>query len=163
MTRNTSRKSQTRETNTREETEYVFEEPTATDIPKEVTQRFESEGMSLKWIRIDLNGKEDYQNVGKQQQRGWIFVTPDEVPELGTTSLVRKEGRYAGIVCRGDVALGKIPTAKLMAKRRHYQNKATQLEEAVNTQLMNQNNSRMPISNTSKTQTIKGRTPRFQE
>ena len=35
--------------------------------------------------------------------------------------------------------------------------------EAVNSQLMRGNNSRMPISNTSKTQTIKGRTPKFQE
>ena len=163
MTRNTSRTSQTRETNTREETEYVFEEPTATDIPKEVQERFASEGMSLKWIRIDLQGKEDYQNVGKQQQRGWVFVTPEEVPEMGASSVVRKEGRYAGIICRGDVALGKIPTAKLSAKRRHYQNKANELMDAVNSQLMSQNNSRMPISNNSKSTVIKGRQPNFQD
>jgi hypothetical protein len=30
---------------------------------------------------------------------------------------VRKEGRYTGVVCRGDLALGKIPTFKLEAKK----------------------------------------------
>ena len=27
---------------------------------------------------------------------------------MGATSVVRKEGRYSGVICRGDLALGKI-------------------------------------------------------
>ena len=50
----------------------------------------------------------------------------DEVPEMGATSVVREEGRYAGVVCRGDIALGKIPTVKLEAKRKHYRGKANE-------------------------------------
>ena len=163
MTRNISRTSKERELNTREETEYVFEEPNTTDIPKAVEERFANEGMSLRWLRIDSKGQEDYQNIGKNVQRGWEFVSPDEVPEMGATSIVRKEGRYAGVVCRGDVALGKIPTGRLNAKRKHYQNKSTELMQAVDAQLMSKSNSRMPISNNSKSTVIKGRTPSFQE
>jgi|TARA_R110000803_G_scaffold117931_1_gene186356 hypothetical protein len=163
MTRNISRTSKERELNTREETEYVFEEPSTTDIPKAVEERFANEGMSLRWLRIDSKGQEDYQNIGKNVQRGWEFVSPDEVPEMGATSIVRKEGRYAGVVCRGDVALGKIPTGRLNAKRKHYQNKSTELMQAVDAQLMSKSNSRMPISNNSKSTVIKGRTPSFQE
>ena len=163
MTRNISRTSKERELNTREETEYVFEEPSTTDIPKAVEERFANEGMSLRWLRIDSKGQEDYQNIGKNVQRGWTFVSPDEVPEMGATSIVRKEGRYAGVVCRGDVALGKIPTGRLNAKRKHYQNKSTELMQAVDAQLMSKSNSRMPISNNSKSTVIKGRTPSFQE
>ena len=163
MTRNTSRTSQTRETNTREETEYVFEEPNEIAIPKDVENRFSAEGMSLKWIRIDLNGNEDYRNVGKHQQEGWEFVSPEEVPELGATSVVRKEGRYAGVVCSGDVALGKIPTKKVIARKKYFKEKADNLMTAVNSQLMSQNNSRMPISNNSKSTVIKGRQPNFQD
>ena len=33
---------------------------------------------------------------------------------MGATSVVRKEGRYSGVICRGDLALGKIPTFKLL-------------------------------------------------
>ena len=117
MTRNNVRSSQTRETNERAQKDYVFEEPSITNIPDVVTEKFKNSGMTLGWLRIDLKDKEDYQNIGKKQQQGWEFVTPEEVPEMGATSIVRKEGRYAGVVCRGDLALGKIPTFKLEAKK----------------------------------------------
>ena len=158
-----SRNSQLRETETREETEYVFEEPDATHIPRRVEERFNQQDISLGWLRILLNGQDDYQEIGKKQSQGWEFVTPEEVPEMGSTSVVREEGRYAGVVSRGDIALGKIPTVKLEAKRRFYRNKANEMLEAVNTQLMNSSNSKMPISNNSKSRTFKGRTPTFQE
>ena len=96
-------------------------------------------------------------------QEGWQFVASDEVPEMGATSIVRDEGRYKGAVCRGDLALGKIPTGRIEARKAHYKNKADKLMDAVNSQLMGTNPSRMPISNSSKTQTIRGRTPKFQE
>ena len=163
MTRIESRNSQTRENETREETEYVFEEPNATYIPPAVEERFRQQGLSLGWLRILLNGQDDYQEVGKKQQQGWEFITPEEVPEMGATSVVREEGRYAGVVSRGDIALGKIPTVKLEAKRRFYRNKANEMLEAVNSQLMSGSTSKMPISNNSKSRTFKGRTPTFQD
>ena len=82
---------------------------------------------------------------------------------MGTTSVVREEGRYAGVVSRGDIALGKIPTVKLEAKRKHYRNKANDMLDAVNSQLMRHSTPQMPISNNSKSRTFKGRTPTFQE
>ena len=163
MTRIESRNSQLRENETREETEYVFEEPNATFIPREVEERYNQQEMSLGWLRILLNGQDDYKEVGNKQSQGWEFVSPEEVPEMGATSVVREEGRYAGVVCRGDIALGKIPTVKLEAKRKYYRDKANKMLDAVNAQLMNSSNSRMPISNNSKSRTFKGRNPNFQE
>ena len=49
-----SRNSQLRENETREETEYVFEEPNATHIPRGVEERFNQQDMSLGWLRILL-------------------------------------------------------------------------------------------------------------
>ena len=163
MTRNNIRSSQTRETNERAQKDYVFEEPSLTNIPNAVEEKFKNSGMTLGWLRIDLKGNEDYQNIGKKQQQGWEFVTPEEVPEMGATSIVRKEGRYAGVVCRGDLALGKIPTFKLEAKKAHYLKKSGQMMDAVNQQLMSQSNSQSPISNTSKSSVTKGRRPTFQD
>jgi hypothetical protein len=82
---------------------------------------------------------------------------------MSTTSFVKKDGRYAGVISRGDVALGKIPTKKLEAKRVYYRKKSADQMEAVNSQLMKSSNSRMPISNNSKSTVVKGRTPQFQE
>jgi hypothetical protein len=102
-------------------------------------------------------------NVGQKQQEGWIFVTPDEVPEMAITSFVREEGRYLGAVCRGDLALAKKPTAKVKARQKFYENKANEQMDAVNAQLMKSSDSRMPITNTSKSVTTRGRQPSFQD
>ena len=163
MTRTNTRSSEARENVDRETTEYTFEEQDSLHIPEAVTNRFLDEGMTLGWLRITLKGQEDYKYIGRKLQEGWEFVKSEDVPELGSTSVVRDTGRYSGAVCRGDIALGKIPTRIYEARGKHYRKKSDELMEAVNSQLMRGNNSRMPISNTSKTQTIKGRTPKFQE
>jgi hypothetical protein len=164
MTRNEIRSNTTREAKSREsEEEYVFEEPDALTIPDSVQARFDAEDMSLRWIRISVRGVDDITNVGKNQQQGWVFVTPDEVPEMAITSFVREDGRYQGAVCRGDVALAKKPTAKVRARREFYEKKANDMMDAVNAQLMKSSDSRMPISNSSKSVTTRGRQPTFQE
>jgi hypothetical protein len=55
-----------------------------------------------------------------------------------------------------------MPAGKVAAKRKHYENKAGDMMQAVNAQLMNSSDSRMPISNNSKTTVTKGRRPNFQ-
>ena len=161
-TRNESRSTEVREKNTREE-EWTFEEPDALDIPELVKARFDNEGMSLRWLRIMLKGQDDIMNVGKKPQEGWVFVTPDEVPEMAVTSFVREEGRYLGAVCRGDLALAKMPTGKVKARKRFYEKKANDMMDAVNAQLMKSSDSRMPITNSSKSVTTRGRQPSFQD
>ena len=161
-TRNESRSTEVREKNTREE-EWTFEEPDALDIPDSVKAKFDNEGMSLRWLRISLKGQDDIMNVGKKQQEGWVFVTPDEVPEMAVTSFVREEGRYLGAVCRGDLALAKMPTGKVKARKRFYEKKANDMMDAVNAQLMKSSDSRMPITNSSKSVTTRGRQPSFQD
>ena len=161
-TRNESRSTEIREKNTREE-EWTFEEPDALNIPELVKARFDNEGMSLRWLRILLKGQDDITNVGKKQQEGWVFVTPDEVPEMAVTSFVREEGRYLGTVCRGDLALAKMPTGKVKARKRFYEKKANDMMDAVNAQLMKSSDSRMPITNSSKSVTTRRRQPSFQD
>ena len=124
--------------------------------------RVDGEKMSLRWIRISVKGQDDITNVGKRLQEGWVFVTPDEVPEMGVTSFVREDGRYQGTVCRGDLALAKMPAGKVKARRKFYEGKANDMMDAVNAQLMKSSDSRMPISNTSKSVTTRGRRPSFQ-
>ena len=165
MTRETSRIDTLRDTNTREE-EYIFEEPDALSIPNTVQERFQNEGLDLRWIRISLRGQEDIMNVGKREQEGWIFVEPSEVPEMASTSYVRDEGRYLGTVCRGDVALAKKPINQVKARRAFYEKKANDMMDAVNAQLYNNSDARlrnMPVSNSSRSTTMRGRTPNFQD
>ena len=58
---------------------------------QEVEARFDNDGMSLRWLRISVKGQDDITNIGKKQQQGWVFVTPDEVPEL--SNYILREGK----------------------------------------------------------------------
>ena len=164
MTRiNSTRTTDLRENNAREEIEYTFEEQDALHIPDAVLNRFASERMTLGWLRMTLKGVDDVKHLGKKLQEGWVFVDLAEVPEMSATSVVRDEGRYAGVVCRGDVGLAKIPTGKYEARGKFYRDKSKAMNEAIEAQLMGNNNSRMPISNNSKSKVVTGRQPNFQD
>ena len=129
------RNEETREATSKQET-TSFEETNFLHIPEGVKNRFDSQGMSLRWIRITLNGEDDYKNVGKRQREGWIFVE--------------------------HVALAKIPTDKMVARQEYYHNKHKQQEDSLDANLRAQSDSRMPITNSSKSTVTKGREPRFQ-
>ena len=151
----------TRESTTRS---MVYEEPNWLDIPTKVKDRFLDQGLVLRWIRISLKGEDDYQNVGKRTSEGWEFVTPQEVPEMVGSSVVRGDGRYAGSVCRGDLALAKMPKALAKSRQEFYENRSREMMDAVNSQLMKDNpDRRFPVSNTSKTQVSRGKNPKFQD
>jgi len=164
MTRNletTSRTATTRESSKRKS--MVFEEPNWLAIPETVRERYLNAGMSLRWIRVLINNNEDYQNVGKRLAEGWEFVNSEEVPEMLHSSFVRDTGRYQGSVCRGDLALAKMPTELAQSRQEFYENRSRDMVAAVNAQLMNSSDSRMPIHNQSKTQVSRGKIPKFQD
>ena len=154
----TSRNVETREEQSKE---YTYEEPNLLDIPDDVADRFKSQDLALRWIRISLKGEDDYKNVGRKQQQGYEFVHPEEVPEMLHTSLVIDKGRYENCVVRGDVALAKIAKGQAEARNKYYQDKSDSMIDAVNQQLMSNSDSRMPISNNSKSKTTVGRQPKF--
>ena len=69
-TRNESRSETLREETTREQ-EWTFEEPDALTIPDNVLERFDNEGMSLRWIRISIKGQDDQKNVVSRCGLSW--------------------------------------------------------------------------------------------
>lgn len=141
----------------------VFEEPNWLEIPESVKKRFLSQGYALRWIRVMVNNNEDYQNIGKRLAEGWEFVESESVPDMLNSSVVREGGRYAGAVCRGDLALAKMPAELAQSRQEFYENRSKEMVQAVNSQLMSNNDSKMPIHNTSKTQVSRGKIPKFQD
>ena len=161
MARNTTRSTQSRELETREAEDFEYREPNLLDIPESVTVRFEDQGMKLRWLRTTIKGSDDYANIGKRMQEGYEFVSLDEVPEMAHSAMVKEEGRYKGTVCRGDLALAKLPIKRAEARQRHFENASAEMVDAVNSQLEGASNRKMPIQNQSKTNVTKGRTPSF--
>lgn len=163
MTRNTNKVLSRNENTRANKSRLVFEEPNWLNIPDTVRNRFNSEGMSLRWLRITLKGNEDIQNMGKRIAEGWELVTEQEVPEMVQSSVVREEGRYSGAVCRGDLALAKMPTELAESRQEFYENRSREAVEAVNSQLMRSSDSRMPVSNSSRTKVTRGKAASFQD
>lgn len=79
-------------------------------IPEEVTKRFKAEGFTLRWIRYRIGEREDYSNISRKAKHGWVFVGPEEVPEMAIATQLTNFGRYAGLVTIEDVALAKCRT-----------------------------------------------------
>ena len=128
MTRNETRNEATREAKVRRTT---FEEPNWLDIPVTVVERFKNQGMALRWIRISLKGNDDVQNVGKRLNEGWEFVSTEEAPEMIQSSVVRENGRYSGTICRGDLALAKMPQELAESRQEFYENRSREMVDAV--------------------------------
>jgi len=140
-----------------------FSEPNWLSIPDQVLGRFKDQGLVLRWIRFQINGQDDYKNVGDRQADGWVFVDPNDVPELMVNSRIVSEGRFENCVVRGDVALAQASAKRMASRREHYENRSRDMISAVNQQLMGQSNSIMPIHNNSKSSVTRGRTPSFNE
>lgn len=88
-------------------------------------------GFTYRWIRV-MEGNEDAKaNISRRLNEGWVFVKPDELPTGFEHLPVRDSGRYSGHVGVGDVALAKIPTAKVQARANFYQQKAQNMQMAV--------------------------------
>ena len=131
-------------------------------IPTEVTERYKSEGYVLRWIRIMLDGDEDFQNIGKKEREGWQFIMAKECPELATGFRIREEGSLAGCILRGDVALAKQPIEYSEAKKRATAQRTEQMEQAIKNRLMSDHpDRRMPITDSSKSRVSTGQRARF--
>jgi|TARA_R110000787_G_scaffold12659_1_gene40653 hypothetical protein len=134
----------------------VFEEPNFLEIPESVQQRFESKGLTLRWVRVLLKGQDDYKNVGKRRAEGWEFVKSEDVPEMEHSSTVMETGRYVGAICRGDVALCHMSKARSESRQEFYENKSRKMVQTVNAQLYDAKNP-FPVHTGSKTQVSRGK------
>lgn len=153
----TIRKTREDETREVELRDTSWQDPSVLDMPEA------PEGYSQRWIRVMIDGKDDYSNISKKIAEGWVFVKHDELPERYKHLAQRESGRYAGYVGVGDLALARIPSERLKARKKHYEQKTRDMMDAVNAQLRKLDDSRMPVYNESKTRTATGRAAHMED
>lgn len=142
----------------KEEKYETYVPPSSFDIPEEVIEKFEDEGMHLRWIRIILDGQDDYKNVAKRRREGYVPVSITELPShvrdlFETKSFGTATAKYSDITMVGDLALFKVPAGKARARSRYFENLALQNELAQRKQLGGDSklNKLLPILDESKT------------
>ena len=160
--RNTTRAQEEREGLSREAILEAIEDNDWLKIPQSVKDQYRSEGYVLRWVRVMLDGQDDYQNIGRKEREGWKFVMAEECPELSSGFRVQEDGRMTGCILRGDVALAKQPIEYAQAMTDAVQKRTNEMEQAISNRLHGDHpDRRMPITDSSKSRVSTGQRARF--
>ena len=100
--------------------------------------------MKYRWLRVSMGGEDDARNIAKKKREGYEFVRKEEHPDFDVP--VHESGKYAGVIGSGDLVLAKIPVEMAEAKNDYYQNKTRTQTEAVDADILKEQNPSMPIT-----------------
>jgi hypothetical protein len=132
--KNTSRASQTR---SKSERPKVWVPPSSLDAPPA------PDGFRYRWIRAEVIGFQDTKNVTGRE--GYELVRADEI-ENASDYPILEDGKYKGVVGVGGLLLAKVPIEIAQQRQDYMSNRHKERNEAVNNDLMKEQDNRMPIN-----------------
>jgi hypothetical protein len=98
------------------------------------------EGYQYRWIRAEIQGFEDKQNVYTKLREGYELVHREELgEEYQDTMPAVDEGRHKGVVGVGGLLLAKIPKETVAERDAYYRQRAKDQIEAVDNNMMKEN------------------------
>ena len=134
--KNTSRAIQTRSTSERPK---VWVPPSSLDAPPA------PDGFRYRWIRAEVVGYQDTKNITGRLREGYELVRAEEVENAADYPVV-EDGKYKGVIGVGGLLLAKVPE-EIAKQRQDYMTKRHEdRNEAVENDLMKEQDSRMPIN-----------------
>lgn len=98
---------------------------------------------TYRWIRVSHHGNQDNTNINRRLREGWEPVTSKEVEELGLRLRGDLNPVFTDGVEIGGLLLCKMPTAKVMSRRRYYERLNGEQVDAVDNDYMRENDPRM--------------------
>jgi len=132
----TSRANQTR---SKSERPKVWVPPSSLDAPPA------PDGFRYRWIRAEVVGYQDTKNITSRLREGYELVRAEEV-ENASDYPVLDEGKYKGVIGVGGLLLAKVPE-EIAKQRQDYMTKRhDERNEAVENDLMKEQDNRMPIN-----------------
>ena len=131
----TSRANQTR---SKSERPKVWVPPSSLDAPPA------PDGFRYRWIRAESVGFQDTKNVTGRIREGYELVRAEEV-ENASDYPVLDEGRYKGVIGVGGLLLAKVPIEIAKQRQEYMTRRHAERSEAVNNDLMREQDKRMPI------------------
>jgi hypothetical protein len=102
------------------------------------------DGFRHRWIRAESMGFNDTKNIHGRLRSGYELVRADEYDTDEYPTVL--DGKYAGVIGVGGLLLARIPE-ELAQSRMDYQRRQTEgQDESVETDLLRDQDKRMPIS-----------------
>ena len=132
----TSRANQTR---SKSERPKVWVPPSSLDAPPA------PDGFRYRWIRAESVGFQDTKNIASRMREGYELVRAEEV-ENASDYPVLDEGRYKGVIGVGGLLLAKVPIEIAKQRQDYMTRRHAERSEAVNNDLMKEQDKRMPIN-----------------
>ena len=133
---NTSRASQTR---SKSERPKVWVPPSSLDAPPA------PDGFRYRWIRAESVGFQDVKNIQGRIRQGYELVRAEEIENASDYPVV-EDGKYKGVVGVGGLLLAKVPEEIAQQRQDYMRSKAEGMDEAINNDLMKEQDNRMPIN-----------------
>jgi hypothetical protein len=127
------------QTRSKSERPKVWVPPSSLDAPKP------PDGFRYRWIRAEVMGFQDSKNVSGRLREGYELVRAEEVENASDYPVV-DEGRYKGVVGVGGLLLAKVPEEIAQQRQDYMTRRHKDRSEAVNNDLMKEQDKRMPIN-----------------
>ena len=134
--KNTSRANQTR---SKSERPKVWVPPSSLDAPPA------PDGFRQRWIRAESVGFQDTKNVTGRIREGYELVRSEEVENAADYPVV-EDGKYKGVIGVGGLLLAKVPEEIAKQRQEYMTRRHEDRNEAVENDLMKEQDSRMPIN-----------------
>ena len=134
--KNTSRASQTR---SKTERPKVWVHPSALDAPPA------PDGFRYRWIRAESVGFQDTKNISGRIREGYELVRSEEIENASDYPVV-EDGKYKGVVGVGGLLLAKVPEEIARQRQAYMTERHRERDEAINNDLMKEQDQRMPIN-----------------
>jgi hypothetical protein len=137
------------------DTRQQDERPKQWQAPELLPEPDKQAGFAYRWIRVSMLNSADPRNLSSKLREGWEPVRAEEQPKFQL--LVDPDSRYKDNIEIGGLLLCKTPQ-ELVEQRTDYYEKQTQSQtDAVDNNLMRQNDPRMPLFNERKSTTSFGK------
>jgi hypothetical protein len=140
-----------RELETREKTARK----TAWKRPEVLPSPTPEEGYVYRWIRVANQGQVDATNVSSKLREGWTAVKASDHPEI--TLVTIENDRFKDNVVIGGLMLCKAPVELANERNQHYAEQTASQMNAVDNNLMRENDPRMPLFNDRKSKVTFGK------
>jgi hypothetical protein len=112
-------------------------------------------GYAYRWIRVSTLNQADPRNLSGKLREGWEPVGVEEQPKFQL--LIDPNSRFKDNIEIGGLLLCKTPEEFVGQRNKHYQTQADSQMDAVDNNLMRQNDPRMPLFNEKKSSVTFGK------
>jgi len=137
------------------ETRAVQERPKQWAPPELLPEPDKQPGYAYRWIRVSTLNNSDPRNISAKMREGWEPVALSEQPKFQL--LADPNSRFKDNIEVGGLLLCKTPIEFVEQRNAHYQRQTDNQIEAVDNNLMRQNDPRMPLFNERKTEVSFGK------